>query len=117
MDSVIFKIAKEFSRTTGPRYTHEGGNSGEKLRKELFYPFLRDAISKNKIVTVDLDGVTGYGTSFLEETFGGLIRDEGLSYATVKKHLKIVSNEEPYLIDDIFHYLSDANKATTMVTA
>jgi hypothetical protein len=111
MDTVIYKIAKEFGVTTGPRFIHEGENSGEKLRTQYFFPFLKKAIAENKLVVVDLDGVVGYGTSFLEETFGGLIRYEGLSHDMVKKHLKFVSDEEPYLIADINHYIANAKEA------
>lgn len=109
MESVIFKIAKEFSKTPGPRYIHEGPNSGELLRTSKFFELFRNAIEHGKIVTVDLDGTAGYGTSFLEEIFGGLIREHNLDYKQIKSHLKIISDEEPYLIKDIFHYLSDAN--------
>ncbi len=58
--------------------------------------------------TVDLDGTAGFGTSFLEESFGGLIRENQISFDTIVSHIKFVSNEQPDLIDDINQYLSDA---------
>jgi hypothetical protein len=116
MESVIFKIATEFSKTPGPRYIHEGPNSGELLRTTKFHKLFVDAIQNNKMITVDLDNTAGYGTSFLEEIFGGLIREHHLDYNDIMKHLTIVSNEEPYLIQDIFSYLDAANEKA-VVTA
>jgi len=110
MDRIIVKIAKDFSRTPGPRYIKEGKWSGELLRTEKFYNIFNDAINNNKMVVVDLDGTIGYGTSFLEEIFGGLIREHHLDYDQILKHLELISEEEPYLIEDIFAYLKDAHE-------
>lgn len=110
MDRVTVKIARDFSRTPGPRYMKEGKWSGEQFRTEKFYNIFSDAIENNKMVTVDLDGTLGYGTSFLEEIFGGLIREHHLDYDQIRKHLELISNEEPYLINDIFAYLKDAHE-------
>jgi hypothetical protein len=110
MDAVTFKIARDFSPTPGPRYIHEGINSGELLRTSKFFDLFSNAIKENKKVIIDLDGTAGYGTSFLEEIFGGLIREQHLDYNEIIKRLTIISTEEPYLKDDIFHYLSDAHQ-------
>lgn len=109
MEQIKLIIAKEFSTAPGPRYNVEGDWSGEKFRKGVLLPKLLAAINEGKIVYIDLDGTAGYGTSFLEEAFGGLIREEHLEIATIKKHIEIKSNEEPYLIDDITSYLEDAS--------
>lgn len=109
MKKVRYSIAKEFSRTPGPRYEREGQFSGEKFRKEYFYPRLLKAIKDNEELLVDLDGVAGFGTSFLEEGFGGLIRENGLELTVILKHVKFKSDEEDYLIDDINSYLKQAN--------
>jgi hypothetical protein len=108
MESINFKIAKEFSSTPGPRYIHEGPNSGELLRTTMFFDLFANAIQHNKMVVVNLDGPAGYGTSFLEEIFGGLIREHHLDYDQIISHLSITSEEEPYLKDDIYHYLKEA---------
>ncbi len=110
MESITFKIAKDFFPTPGPRYIHEGPYSGELLRQTKFFTLFHDAIRDNKKIIVDLDGTPGYGTSFLEEIFGGLIREHKLDYAQIISHLDIISEEEPYLKDDIYHYLSEANE-------
>ncbi|MFN0729406.1 STAS-like domain-containing protein [Polaribacter gochangensis] len=110
MESIEIKIAKDFSFTPGPRYIDEGKNSGEKFRKEVLYPKFKEAIETNKKVIVDLDGTAGYGTSFLEESFGGLIRINKLSYKEILKVLTIITEEEDYLEDDVYEYLNDAHE-------
>jgi hypothetical protein len=104
------KIAREFSRTPGPRYEHEGPHSGELFRRTILCPRLLEAQKQGASLQIDLDGTAGYGTSFLEEVFGGLIREDGLSLAGLKTVLRFVSREEPYLIGDIEQYMRDASE-------
>lgn len=101
-------IQTEFSSTPGPRYIKEGDFSGEALRKDILAKKLRRAIDDNTKLFVDLDGTSGYGTSFLEEAFGGLIREDGFSRKTIQDHVEIKSEEEEYLLEDIEEYLNDA---------
>jgi hypothetical protein len=108
METVIYSIAKNFSRTPGPRYVKEGPYSGELFRRDFFLPVLIKAIESNSNIVADLDGTHGYGTSFLEETFGGLIRINKIDYDTIIKHIKFKSIEEEYLIEDIMEYLKQA---------
>lgn len=110
MQSIIINIAKDFSSTPGPRFISEGEWSGELFRTQYLLPKVKKAISENIELKVILDGTAGYGTSFLEESFGGLIRIEMVDYDKLIKILKIISDEEPYLIDDIKEYLKDAQK-------
>lgn len=101
-------IAKSFSLTPGPRYREEGPFSGEQFREEVLLPAFDKAVSEREKLTINLDGTAGYGTSFLEEVFGGLarIREE----ASVIQTLEIISTEEPYLLNDIAGYIREANK-------
>jgi STAS-like domain of unknown function (DUF4325) len=66
----IIKVAEEFSRYPAGRYKADGPFSGEKFREE----YLRPILEANTTATIELDGVRGYGSSFLEEAFGGLVR-------------------------------------------
>jgi len=104
-------ICKEFSPSPGPRYASEGDFSGEEFRIKLLAPRLKDAISNKKTLFIDLDGTAGYGTSFLEEAFGGLIRIDKYKYDDILAHLQLKSEEEPYLTEDIMGYLKDAHVA------
>ena len=63
-------VARDFSKYPGGRFIKISENSGEEFRDRLLLPALRT----NGRVEVELDGVVGYGSSFLEEVFGGIIR-------------------------------------------
>jgi hypothetical protein len=112
MDSIVIKI-RDFTKAPGPRYIKEevrdANNSGERFRDSSLYPTLLKVITESKKLIIDLDGTEGYGTSFLEESFGGLIREKGMDYKIIKDTIELISKEEPYLIDDINKYLSDAD--------
>lgn len=110
MESIEIKISRDFTPTPGPRYIRESDidNSGESFRKKILFPTFISALERNKKLVVDLDGTAGYGTSFLEESFGGLIRIEKMEYQTIIDNLEIISNEEEFLNDDIQQYLKDA---------
>ncbi len=101
-------VATEFTSTPGPRYKIEGDFSGEIFRQSVLEPKLKQAINENAILLINLDGTAGYGTSFLEEAFGGLIRENEYDYQTIIKHIEFKSEEEEYLIEDIHAYLKDA---------
>lgn len=104
----ILVFVKEFSKVPGSREMDEGrkSNSGEEFRIKFLEPAFLTAREKKIKVTVDLDGTIGYGTSWLEEVFGGLARIYGTE--KVQNTLEIVSREEPYLVDDINAYIDEA---------
>jgi hypothetical protein len=104
------KIATDFTTAPGPRYISEGKYSGEQFRKDVLLPKVREAISKKCSLVVDLDGTSGYGTSFLEESFAGLIREEKLGLAALDSVLTLVSAEEPDLLTEIREYMEEAQK-------
>jgi hypothetical protein len=96
MIEVTFSIARQFSRHPGPRYRKQGADSGEALRARL----VRLLNDSNQTIIVDLDGTSGYGSSFLDEAFGGLIRSEGFD-SSVAQRFQFVSNVDPTYIDEI----------------
>lgn len=69
------KIATDFSSWGAGRYRSQGKWSAEVLREDHLAPALRGA----KVVEVNLDGMMGMGASFLEEAFGGLVRECGFT--------------------------------------
>ena len=103
-------IATQFSRTPSARIESEGKYPGVKLR-EIIAPMIRECIGKCEDFIVDLDGTAGYGTSFLEEVFGGLIRVEHIDYSSLKRYLKFKSDEEEELVDECWSYIEDAYNA------
>lgn len=102
------KIAKEFSISPGSRSPDEGDFSGQEFRENILIPKFREILKSGDTLILDLDGTLGYGTSFLEEVFGGLARE--FSIDEVLKFVMIKSDEEEYLIDDIKDYIRDAER-------
>jgi len=101
-------IARDYSPTPGSRLEREGEWSGEIFRNNILHPKLMKAQSEGNKLIVILDGTAGYGTSFLEEAFGGLIRVHKMNYNELKSTLEIISEEEDYLVSDIQEYIKDA---------
>ena len=83
---LVINVAKDYSPIPGARYPKEGDFSGQEFRTKLLSPKLKEAIENKTILLVDLDGTLGYGTSFLEEAFGGLIRSDKFNLDDIKKH-------------------------------
>ncbi len=108
-NTITLNVAKEFSPTPGFRTKDEGPFPAVDFRDKLLFPKLKDAIENDDILLVDLDGSSGYGTSFLEEAFGGLIRVCHLRYSDIEVHLKLKSEDDPSYIDEIKGYINDAN--------
>ena len=103
MGNKMIYIAKDYSDTPAGRYVTDGSFSGERFRDEFLYP----ALQKNDHVDVNLDGALGYGSSFLEEAFGGLIREKGMGLDEIRLKLTIISSRVLYK-SRIWQYLDDA---------
>jgi hypothetical protein len=99
-------VCKEFTQFPGARYRINGPYSGEEFRETLLEPVFEK--NSDDELEVDLDGVDGYATSFLEESFGGLVRKYG--YQEVKRRLSIKSDEDVSLIPLVEKYLREAKK-------
>lgn len=89
------EVSHEFTRYPGPRYRVHGDYSGQQFREDVLSEKLRAAIDANDTLIVVLDDVAGYGSSFLEEAFGGLIR-QGFSKGTLDRHLKVVARTDRF---------------------
>lgn len=104
------KISTDFSRRPCARFLSEGDFPGEEFREKILLPKLKEVILKNEKLEIDLDGTAGLGTSFLEESFGGLIRVDKLKYEDIIKTIVFVSIDDPEYIDEINDYLKDAHE-------
>lgn len=89
-------IAREFSEFPAGRIPDDGPNSGQRFRDDFLVPALQEAIKSNGVVEVNLDDTMGYGSSFLDEAFGGLVREHGLSKDVIFDHLNLVDNRVIY---------------------
>lgn len=108
MGNIVLNIAKDYTRCPGARYEREGDYSGERFRNEFLVPKLEEALAAGVKLEVILDGSAGYSTSFIEESFGGLIRTNHYSLQTVKDNIIIVSEEDPSYLEDINDYWKHA---------
>lgn len=114
MHSMEINIVKEYTDKPGARYESQGSNSGEKFRDTILYPKYLKTVESNDILIVNLDGGYGYGSSFLEEAFGGLIRklkkEKNASYKKANDIIKIISNDNKTWIDKIKTYIDNEVK-------
>ena len=110
INELTLVVSTNFSPTPGPRKILEGKFSGEEFRESCLEPKLKEAIEKNTKLLIDLDGTAGFGTSFLEEAFGGLIRSSELSPSDALKILDIQFTRPAYrrYKDLIIKYIKDA---------
>ena len=108
MKEIIINIANDFTDTPGPRYIDEGNFSGELFRKKLLLKKYNLAKKNNLNLVIELDGAYGYPPSFLEEAFGGLVRETKDNPNTIKKIIKFTSKTRPQLIERIYEYIDGA---------
>lgn len=78
MEEVSINIATEFSDKLGGRWIRLGPNSGEEFYEKLLYPRYNLAKQNNNKLHIYMDGTKGYGSSFLDQTFGELARKYGV---------------------------------------
>lgn len=98
---VRFNVASEFSPYPAGRYKTDGPFTGEALREKLV-PLLRE-----QEVHVELDNEVGYSSGFLEETFGGMIRECGMRASDLRAKLFFVSSD-PTLTQEIWEFIDEA---------
>jgi hypothetical protein len=104
MSDRIIVIAKEFSKFPFARYKRQSDTSAEQFRDEILVP----ALQQHERVTINLDGTEGYGSSWLDESFGGIVRMGIYSREDLQYKLSYVSEEDPSYIDEIKQYINDA---------
>lgn len=97
-------VARDYCVEPAGRFPSDGEFSGSRFRKEFLVP----AIESGALLVVDFDGTEGYGSSFLEEAFGGLVREEGRRAEELRSAIKIVSEEDPSVVDEVWQYIDSA---------
>jgi hypothetical protein len=102
MSQKVISVSRDYSETPAGRFKKDGPKSGEEFREEFLVPSLRSG----KQVVVQLDGVLGYGSSFLEEAFGGLVRS-GFSEQVLRSQL-VIQCSYPIYLARVWRYISDA---------
>lgn len=102
---VVINVARDFGRYPAGRYMVDGPFSGQAFREKFLVPALRGS---SDAVDVELDGARGLASSFLEEAFGGLVR-EGFEPQTLLARLRLHSTDRS-LIEEIRDYISSQSK-------
>ena len=88
MDKITIKFS-DYTKFPGGRFPSDGEGNAQDFRKKYLVPPLK----ANKFIVLNLDGVIGYPAAFLEEAFGGLVRDEGFDSKFVEEHIELVAYE------------------------
>ncbi|MBA4240190.1 MAG: DUF4325 domain-containing protein [Sphingobacteriaceae bacterium] len=101
MEECKIEIAKEFSEKIGGRWIKLGPYSGEDFFNKLLKPKYLEAVNSNRKLHIYLDGTKGYGSSFLDQSFGQLSRDYGIE--NVRKNIEFHSQ----FFDWIVKYINE----------
>nr|WP_325265573.1 STAS-like domain-containing protein [uncultured Rhizobium sp.] len=86
----------EFSQYPAGRDADDGPFNGAKFRDEVLAPALQAALKSRGKVVVFLDDVKSYGSSFLEEAFGGLLRVSKFKRSDIVTTLEIRASRPVY---------------------
>ncbi len=104
---MTISIAEDFSDVPAGRFLNDGDWSGERFREEFLIPALKDADKKHPVI-ININGTEGYGSSFLEEAFAGLIR-KGYTKEDIAEKLQIEANDTYDIYKKIIlEYLKEA---------
>lgn len=104
MTAIQINVLTDFSDEPIGRFPEDGPNNGQRFRLEFLIP----ALEQHDSVFIDLDGTEGYGSSFLEEAFGGLVRKHGYSSSELAERLSFKSEEDDSFISEILQYIQEA---------
>jgi hypothetical protein len=85
--SKVIRIAQEFCAAPSGRHPADGDFNGERFREEWLAP----PLDAGDTVDVVFDDAEGYGSSFLEEAFGGLISVRGYTKEFLAQRLRLVA--------------------------
>jgi hypothetical protein len=103
MENHVIDIASAFTRFPAGRFKTDGPFSGERFRDDILVP----ALAEHGHVVLRLDGTMGYGSSFLEEVFGGLVRLK--RFAGDLRSMITLETRDRSLANEIEEYLSPSS--------
>ena len=105
--SITISLADDF--TPAPL----GRNKGREFRDSILLPKIREAEQSNETVVVSMDGAEGFGSSFAEEAFAGLVAEGHYTAKRLRELLKVESNDDGLksYIDLLWEYVEDAQNS------
>lgn len=98
------KMGRDFSPCPGGRVREDGPRCAEAFREDT----LRPALETEDVVVLHLDCAEGYGSSFLDEAFGGLVRSGRYTADQLRCKLRLESRDET-LTREIWSYIDQAH--------
>ncbi len=111
MNITKINIGEDFSKTPRGRYhPGDGENSGERFREYFLKEIFIEPNKYSRPVEIVLDSAEGYGSSFLEEAFGDLIRKGYTTSEDAVKAFKFTYNDEDFAFYKrrILEYIKEA---------
>ena len=93
-------MGRDFSPCPGGRSRDDGPWCAEAFREDTLKP----ALKAEDVVVVHLDCAEGYGSSFLSEAFGGLVRSGGFTPEELHRKLRLESRDA-ILTREIWSYI------------
>lgn len=99
-------ICNDFSPFPGGRYIKEGKYSGQEFRDTILISEYEKAEKNGEKLVINFDGCFGFGTSFLEEAFGGLVRE--YKKRGVFNKIDIISTEDETIPEKLEKYIKSA---------
>lgn len=106
--TMIKKIATDFSKSPFGRSTEDGTYNGTRFRELFLKKWVAECLESNETLEIDLDDLDiPMTSSFMEESFGGLVR---FGYASKEKLKEILSfrSTDPSYEFEIFEYIEEA---------
>jgi len=102
MKTCTIDVAEKCGKFPFGRYRSDGEKSAEVFRDDILIP----ALDEHDEVTVDLSGTLYYSSSFLEETFGGLVR-KGYAKEDLQRKLKVMHRQLSSLVEEAEMYIAE----------
>lgn len=102
-------IVLEYTDLPGGRYIRQGSHSGEDFRENLLKSKYEYCLANNEKLIINFDGGYGYASSFLEEAFGGMVR-QGYDAKDMIKRIVFVTEDEPELEKRCIKYIKEAQE-------
>ena len=97
-------VAPEFGHVAFGRYRTDGAYSAERFREDFLVP----GLNASDVLIVDFNGVSdAVGSSFLNESFAGLIVKEHFKRSELLKKIEIKADND-YLVKEILGYIEGA---------
>lgn len=105
-----YHIATQFTQYPGFRYREHSEGSGQEFREKI----LHEIMKTGSPVEIDLGGTSGYPSSFLEEAFGGLVRD-GYSADQIRRLIHLVAPDDyQHYVEMAWGYIDKAEKSRSL---